>query len=49
MSDQAPAKTRRRAIPVRFLFVTVLIVGVAAGSIYLVDQLVLAPRRQGLE
>jgi hypothetical protein len=49
MSDQAPAKTRktpRRAIPIRFLAWTVLVVGVAAGSIYLVDQLVLAPRRQ---
>lgn len=46
MSDQAPAKTPRRAIPVRFLLGTALFVGVAAGSIYLVDQLVLAPRRQ---
>jgi len=49
MSDQAPAKPPklpRRPIPVRFLFGTVLFVGVAAGSIYLVDQLVLAPRRQ---
>lgn len=46
MSEQAPPKAPRRPFPIRFFVWSVLVVGVGAASIYLADQLVLAPRRQ---
>ncbi len=46
MSDAVPARTPRRPFPFRFFFWSTLVVGVGAGSVYLADQMVLAPRRR---
>jgi len=45
MSDQTRTTAPRRPFPIRALLGTLLVVGVGAGSIYLADQMVLAPRR----
>jgi hypothetical protein len=45
MRDPLPAGRPRRPFPFRFFFWSLLVVGVGAGSIYLADRLVLAPRR----
>ena len=46
MSDPVPARRPRRPFPFRFFFWSTLVVGVGAGSMYLADRLVLAPRRE---
>ena len=46
MNDQPPVSSSRRPFPIRFFIWTVLVVAVGSASIYLADQLVLAPRRQ---
>ena len=46
MSDAVPAPTPKRAFPFRFFFWSTLVVGVGAGSVYLADQMVLAPKRR---
>jgi len=46
MSDPVPPKVQRRPFPYRFFLWSVLVVGVGVGSVYLADQLVLAPRRR---
>jgi hypothetical protein len=46
MSDPVPARSPRRPFPFRFVFWSTLVVGVGAGSIYLADQIVLAPKRR---
>jgi hypothetical protein len=46
MSNPIPARRPRRPFPFRFFFWSVLVVGVGAGSVYLADRMVLAPRRE---
>lgn len=46
MSNPIPARRPRRPFPFRFVFWSTLVVGVGAGSVYLADRLVLAPRRE---
>jgi hypothetical protein len=46
MSDPVPAQSHRRPFPFRFVFWSTLVVGVGAGSVYLADQMVLAPKRR---
>jgi hypothetical protein len=46
MRDPLPAGRPRRPFPFRFVFWSTLVVGIGAGSIYLADRLVLAPRRE---
>lgn len=46
MSDAVPARSPKRAFPFRFFFWSTLVVGVGAGSVYLADQMVLAPKRR---
>ncbi|MDP2875013.1 MAG: hypothetical protein Q8O00_02440 [Holophaga sp.] len=45
MNSTVETKTPRRPFPFRFFFWSALVVGVGASSIYLADQLLLAPRR----
>ena len=46
MSDAGPAQSPTRAFPFRFFFWSTLVVGVGAGSVYLADRMVLAPKRR---
>ncbi len=46
MTDPVLMKSPRRGFPFRFLFGSMVVVGAGAASIYMADQLVLAPRRQ---
>jgi len=46
MNGKALSNTPKRPFPYRFFLWSVLVVGAGAGGIYVVDQMLLAPRRQ---